>query len=196
MRIAKLITFLIATTILSVPAIQVKTIVSVANAANRESTATTQSLSKNKGRLVELPSEEQIKQTDSKPITEPKKEDSVEYTIPAAEPPPAPPTDSVVASPNVDCELARKIISRYDWNVTVAYQVMVAESSCDAHTQNYNDYHRFANCYGSFGLFQINCARGKVFNAEENVAIAYSMWKASGWKPWSATTCKYKVKCY
>lgn len=101
-----------------------------------------------------------------------------------------------VATPSVDCDLARRLISQYDWNTTVAYNVMVAESSCNAANENYGDYHSFADCRGSFGLFQINCSHGKVFDPAKNVAIAYSMWKSSGWQPWSATTCRYKVACY
>lgn len=102
----------------------------------------------------------------------------------------------VVASGGANCDLARQLINQYDWNKDVAYKVMLAESSCNARNENWGDYHSFANCRGSFGLFQINCSHGQVFDPAKNVAIAYSMWKSSGWQPWSATTCKYKVACY
>lgn len=100
------------------------------------------------------------------------------------------------ASGGANCDLARQLINQYDWNKDVAYNVMVAESGCNANNQNLGDYHSFAGCRGSFGLFQINCSHGQVYDPAKNVAIAYSMWKASGWQPWSATTCKYKVACY
>ena len=106
----------------------------------------------------------------------------------------------VASAPRVsggaNCDLARQLINQYDWNKDVAYKVMVAESSCNANNENWGDYHSFAGCRGSFGLFQINCSHGQVYDPAKNVAIAYSMWKASGWQPWSATTCKYKVACY
>lgn len=99
------------------------------------------------------------------------------------------------ASGGANCELARQLINQYDWNKTVAYNVMVQESGCNPNSANMGDYHSFAGCRGSFGLFQINCSRGQVYDPAQNVAIAYSMWKASGWGPWSFTTCK-KVACY
>lgn len=101
------------------------------------------------------------------------------------------------ASGGANCDLARQLINQYDgWNKDVAYNVMVAESGCNANNQNLGDYHSFAGCRGSFGLFQINCSHGQVYDPAKNVAIAYSMYQASGWQPWSATTCKYKVACY
>ncbi|HJQ07955.1 MAG TPA: hypothetical protein VJ836_00575 [Candidatus Saccharimonadales bacterium] len=94
------------------------------------------------------------------------------------------------------CEKYRDIIDNYSWNADVAIAVCNAESSGNPNNQNFSDYHAFANCRGSFGLFQINCSHGQVYDATENIRIAAAMYDASGWKPWSFTTCKYKVSCY
>lgn len=94
------------------------------------------------------------------------------------------------------CEAYRDLIDNYDWNVEVAMQVCSAESGGNPQASNMNDYHSFAGCRGSHGLFQINCSHGKVYDPARNVQIAYQMWQARKWQPWSATTCKYKVKCY
>lgn len=94
------------------------------------------------------------------------------------------------------CEKYRDIISQYSWNVEVAIKVCNAESGGNSHIANMNDYHSFAHCRGSFGLFQINCSHGRVYDPTENVRIAYQMYQARKWAPWSFTTCRYKVKCY
>lgn len=116
---------------------------------------------------------------------------SVVATVQAPKPAPV-----VVAAASVDCQGAKSLIDRYDWNTTVAYNVMVAESGCNANNANWTDGHPDMGCTGSFGLFQINCGHGQVFDAAQNVSIAYQMWRTSGWRPWSATTCRYKVACY
>jgi hypothetical protein len=94
------------------------------------------------------------------------------------------------------CEKYRDLIDNYSWNVDVAIAVCNAESSGNANTSNLNDYHSFANCRGSFGLFQINCSHGRVYDPVKNVQIAAAMYEASAWKPWSSTTCRYKVQCH
>lgn len=103
------------------------------------------------------------------------------------------------------CEKYRDIIDNYSWNVDVAIAVCNAESSGNPNNQNFDDYHKFADCWGSFGLFQINCSHGQVYDAAENIRIAATKYDYAkgvawtgynGWQPWSATTCKYKVKCY
>lgn len=111
-------------------------------------------------------------------------------SVKAEEPTPPPVT------PATGCEKYRSIIAQYSWNVDVAIAVCNAESSGNANTSNMNDYHSFAHCRGSFGLFQINCSHGIVHDPVKNIAIAAKMYDARGWQPWSATTCKYKVKCY
>jgi hypothetical protein len=105
-------------------------------------------------------------------------------------------TPAPQVTPATGCEKYRDIIDNYSWNVDVAIAVCNAESSGNATTSNLNDYHEFANCRGSFGLFQINCSHGVVHDPVENIRIAAAMYNASGWKPWSFTTCRYKVACY
>lgn len=107
-----------------------------------------------------------------------------------------PPKPVVQARSGSGCEKYRDLINQYSWNVEVAIQVCNAESSGNPNTSNMNDYHSFAHCHGSYGLFQINCSHGKVFDPATNVRIAAQMWQASKWKPWGATTCKYKVYCH
>jgi LysM repeat protein len=113
---------------------------------------------------------------------------------PAAAPTPAPtPAPQPVSAGLTGCELARSLINQYDWNTDVAYQVMMAESHCDPNATNMADDH--GACSGSFGLFQINCTRGQLYDPAANVAAAYAMYQQSGWQPWGATTCAVKVAC-
>lgn len=92
-----------------------------------------------------------------------------------------------------NCELARSLINQYSWNTEVAYNVMVQESGCNPVAANWTDNH--GACVGSFGLFQMNCTLGQLYDPVANVAAAYKMWTQSGWQGWSFTTCK-KVACY
>ena len=120
-------------------------------------------------------------------------------TTPAPAPAPAP-AQSVTPAPQTSptglagCELARSLINQYDWNKDVAYSVMMAESSCDPQATNMNDNH--GACVGSFGLFQINCTKGRLYDPAQNVLAAYNMYKARGsWADWGFTTCAVKVVC-
>ncbi len=95
-----------------------------------------------------------------------------------------------------DCEQYRSIISRYNWDVEVAMNVMRVESSCNTNTSNTNDVH--STCVGSYGLFQIACIHQPAevsWDPESNIAKAYQLYSTSGWSPWSFTTCK-KIACY
>lgn len=93
-----------------------------------------------------------------------------------------------------DCEQWRPLVSQYDWDVRTAMAVMQQESTmngipCNNMAINPTDDHTsWAGCMGSFGLFQINCSHGAVYDPAKNIAIAYSMWRQSGWSPWSAYT--------
>lgn len=119
---------------------------------------------------------------------------------PAPAPAPAPVVEAPVqpapapVSAGTNCDVARSLINQYGWNADVAYQVMLAESGCNPNAANWNDQH--ANCAGSFGLFQINCGHGQLYDPAANVAQAYKMYQASGWQPWGFTTCAVKVSCY
>lgn len=107
-------------------------------------------------------------------------------------------------------------LKQYGWNHSVAYNVMMVESGNKATNLNDNpntgDY--------SVGCFQINLLGGNLmskygimvrlgytgaaereqmkqwlWNPKNNVAVAWELYKGSGWGPWSFTTCK-KVACY
>jgi hypothetical protein len=92
-------------------------------------------------------------------------------------------------------------IKKYDWNQTVAYEVMMVESKNN---------HKIVNDNASTGDYSIGCFQINLYGnlrksrpdeswlkvPENNVAYAYQMWKSQGWKPWSHTTCRYKVSCY
>lgn len=92
-----------------------------------------------------------------------------------------------------DCSL----VNGYDWPRTTAMRVCMQESGGNPNNANWADDHRsWAGCMGSFGLMQINCSYGRVFDGARNMAIAYSMWKAAGnsfWQDWP-NTCR-KVGC-
>lgn len=100
---------------------------------------------------------------------------------------------AVAASGSGDCSLVSMFS---DWNQSVAFNVCMAESGGNPNNRNDSDPHPEMGCNGSYGLFQINCGHGMVFDGRANVTIAHSMWSASGWQPWGATTCRYKVSCY
>jgi hypothetical protein len=87
-------------------------------------------------------------------------------------------------------------IAKYDWNVGVAYAIMMAESGGNPEEINWKDNHRV--CNGSFGLFQMACVHiGKyglisenINTPEANVRAAYLLYKQRGWSPWGAYTNK------
>lgn len=82
------------------------------------------------------------------------------------------------------------LISQYDWNVEIAYAVMMAESNGVASAVNWNDSHN--GCVGSYGLFQIACLHvtdtSLLFDPAYNVQRAYELWSQSGWRIWGAFT--------
>ena len=83
------------------------------------------------------------------------------------------------------------IVSQYDWDVRVAYAVMMAESNGNPNAENWRDNHRI--CMGSFGLFQLACFRGDINtlkDPETNIRMAYELWSREGWRPWGAYTSK------
>jgi hypothetical protein len=107
---------------------------------------------------------------------------------------PAPQAAAPIPTGGADCELARSLINQYsDWNHDVAFAVMKQESGCNPLAANWNDNH--GSCVGSFGLFQVSCLNGQLYDPGENVRQAFAMWRQSGWQPWSFTTCKI-VSCF
>jgi hypothetical protein len=87
-------------------------------------------------------------------------------------------------------------ISKYDWDISLAYSIMVLESSGNAYAKNNKDYHYTGKCWGSYGLFQLACFRGNLetlYDPKENIRLAYELWKVEGWKPWGV--CGDKINC-
>lgn len=89
-----------------------------------------------------------------------------------------------------DCSL----VNGYDWPVETATRVCMQESGGNPNAANWSDNHMsWAGCMGSFGLMQINCYHGQLFDGASNIATAYSMWKSSGGtfaKHWPNTCAK------
>lgn len=102
-------------------------------------------------------------------------------------------TPQVVVTPTGDCSLAYN----YDWNADIAYQICMKESGGNPLASNWQDNHfSWAGCYGSFGLMQLNCSHGQVYDGPRNMEIAYSMYKSWGntFRAWS--TCARVAGCY
>jgi len=106
----------------------------------------------------------------------------------------------VIAEHNVSCDIAvdekscsdnyRDYISMYDWDVDIAYAIMMAESRGDKNVVN-PEAHR--GCKGSSGLFQVACVHDdveKLKDARYNISKAYEIYQESGWKPWGAYSSK------
>ncbi len=91
-----------------------------------------------------------------------------------------------------NCEAFRSLVSQYNWNVNTAMAVMKAESGCNTMARNTTDNHGV--CMGSYGLFQISCHSGAVYDPAQNIAIAYQKYQARGWQPWGVCTSG-KVNC-
>lgn len=93
---------------------------------------------------------------------------------------------------SAECDRYASIIGRYSWDIRIAMAVMQAESGCDPSSANLNDVHQDAKgniiCKGSFGLMQISCHSGEVYDPERNIAIAWEKYKSRGWQPWGAYT--------
>jgi len=82
-------------------------------------------------------------------------------------------------------------IAQYDWDVDIAYAVMMAESDADSQAVNEKDSH--ASCNGSYGLFQLACFWGDtqdLLDENINIEVAYIIYSKQGWKPWGAYSDK------
>ena len=94
---------------------------------------------------------------------------------------------------SVGCEKYRAEVSKYGWNVDVAMNVMYAESGCRSNA---------LSATGDRGLMQINWVHSakvggdldKLYDPQTNIAVAYQIYSASGWTPWSV--CRYNIRCY
>jgi hypothetical protein len=107
-------------------------------------------------------------------------------------------------------------VRKYDWPQTIAYNVMMAESRNNPgnHNDNLNtgDYsigcfqinllgdanlrakYRDAQAHGYTGDMSVASLEMWFKTASNNVAVAYTMWRSSGWQPWQYT-CIHKVVC-
>lgn len=69
--------------------------------------------------------------------------------------------------------------------------VMQGESGCEPMAKN-PEPHKDANgnviCYGSFGLMQISCHGGEIYDPAANIEAAWVKYQARGWQPWGAFT--------
>lgn len=111
-------------------------------------------------------------------------------------------------------------IKQYDWNHTVAHNVMMQESSNNARTLNHNiqtgDYsvgcfqanllgegninskYKLAKQLGYTGSATRDELKEWLWNPSNNVGVAYLIYKDAGksfYRDWGATTCK-KIQCY
>lgn len=84
------------------------------------------------------------------------------------------------------------MVTKYNWDIKIAYAVCMGESKGNQFAANRTDVHKDANgnviCVGSFGLMQISCHSGEVYDPDANMAIAWEKYKARGWQPWGAYT--------
>jgi soluble lytic murein transglycosylase-like protein len=94
------------------------------------------------------------------------------------------------------CEDWRHLVEQYDWDVDLALRVMEKESSCNPTATN-PEAHRNRDgsvfCYGSYGLMQVSCHDGVLYDPAENIAVAYRKYKAGGWSPWGV--CNFERTC-
>ena len=89
----------------------------------------------------------------------------------------------------VSCETFRPLFAAYAWNVDTALKVCNAESGGNVYAANWTDNHKV--CMGSFGLMQVSCHSGQVYNPQQNIQIAYQKYLNGGWyQPWKNTCLK------
>lgn len=100
-----------------------------------------------------------------------------------------------------NCEQYRPLIAQYAWNVDTMVAICNAESGGVPTKANWTDSH--ATCKGSFGLFQISCDRGILYDPTANIAAAWSKYigaknnpKTGYWGYWPWSVCKNgRVTC-
>ena len=98
-----------------------------------------------------------------------------------------PPTQ--VKPKQTGCEAYRAEIEKYDWNANIAMAIMKAESGC--RTTAVGDNYPIGGLHApSCGLFQVRTLKGRptcnqLQDPATNIAWAYKLYGASGWKPWS-----------
>lgn len=100
--------------------------------------------------------------------------------------PTTPARTTTVANVSQSCEQWRPLVEKYNWDVELAMAIMQAESGCNPNAANNADNHGV--CMGSFGLFQISCHGGQIYDPAKNVAAAWGKYQNNGWLPWGAYT--------
>lgn len=86
-----------------------------------------------------------------------------------------------------NCSAYSGLVAQYDWDTHIALAVMHAESGCNTASISRTCDH---------GLMQINCVHGDMVNGDlsklhdpaTNLRVAYALYKANGWRPWTAYT--------
>lgn len=131
------------------------------------------------------------------PPAEPEQPDPTPTPTPAttvATPKPAPAPRTVRKTAGV--EQWRHLCGKYfPGQVENCLAIMGCESGGNQFNANWTDNHGV--CKGSFGLMQISCHSGQVFDPDENVRLAMLKYQASlrlrgnGWLPWK--NCAAKV---
>ncbi len=87
----------------------------------------------------------------------------------------------------VECSKYVEEIEKYGWDTVIAIKIMYAESGCDPMADNLRDNHEV--CFGSYGLMQISCDKGILYDSAKNIKVAYKdKYMQGGWKHWSV--CK------
>lgn len=99
------------------------------------------------------------------------------------------------ASYSGNCEQFRHLIAQYSWNVSTMIAICNSESGGNPNAANWTDNHGV--CKGSFGLFQISCHGGQIFDPAANVAAAWGKYvtalnnpKTGYWGYWPWSVCK------
>jgi hypothetical protein len=111
---------------------------------------------------------------------------------PVVEPVVAPAVVVEAVVPTGDCSLAYN----YAWPKDIAYQICLKESGGNPNAANWKDNHMsWAGCMGSFGLMQVNCSHGQLYDGVQNMKVAYSMYVGWGnsFRAW--TTCAKVAGC-
>jgi hypothetical protein len=86
------------------------------------------------------------------------------------------------------------LIEKYDWDINIAQAVMRAESS--GNEKAIGDTHLSKPSIGLFQISQIyhNYPTEQLMNPEENVRIAYEIYKKGGWGRWTTYREGHHIK--
>jgi hypothetical protein len=79
------------------------------------------------------------------------------------------------------------------WNADLMLKILIAESEGNPKVINHHDRHR--TCNKSYGLMQLSCEHLTDYDIwdswddpEENIRVAYEVWKRQGYEAWGAYT--------